>query len=454
VICDDDECDIRGDGSRATIDAQDDGVSRGPLGNAPSRMTAPAGVAEARSAQWADPDVAAIDALIADSRTVGWRPALDALASQYPFFAKRMRDIGLGNWHVLLLRPRESAVLDVGCGFGSLVLGLSEYYSRAVGLDALSSRVRYGNLRARQDGRANALFVEGTGLSLPFASGDFRLVTMNGVLEWAGLHGAGRPEDLQCAMLQQVRRVLTHDGVFAMAIENRFAMETLAGMPDTHTGLRMVPALPRRVAQMIVQARSQQDFRTYLYHARGYVDLVRHSGFAQATVLDLVSSYNDYDFVVRLGDTPSYDLLWRRGAVRTFYQRAGSVRRAVARAWPGALGAFGYAYLVIAGNDTTTILDEAHPFWTTAARNGIGPGRTRFACKGTSVGTMVVATHDGTRVESLIEIGVNNRESDALAANLSSHITSSLGLDPQMPRRAAWQMGDVDIRAYGPASAS
>jgi SAM-dependent methyltransferase len=244
-------------------------------------MTVPVtGVAEARSAQWADPDVSVIESLIADSQTIGWRAALDALAARYPFFAKRMRDLGLGNWHVLLLRPRASDVLDVGCGFGSLVLGLSQYYHRAVGLDALSTRVRYGNLRARQDGRANASFVEGTGLTLPFATGDFGLVTMNGVLEWAGLHGAGRPDDLQRSMLEQVRRVLAPDGVFAMAIENRFAMETLAGMPDTHTGLRLVPALPRRVAQMIVQARSQQDFRTYLYNAPGYMDLVRRAGFA------------------------------------------------------------------------------------------------------------------------------------------------------------------------------
>ncbi len=414
-------------------------------------MTAPAtGVAEARSAQWADPDATVIENLISDSQTAGWRPALDAIAGRYPFFAKRMRDLGLGNWHVLLLRPRETDALDVGCGFGSLVLGLSHYYRRAVGLDALSTRVRYGNLRARQDGRTNASFVEGTGLTLPFSAGDFGLVTMNGVLEWAGLHGAGRPDDLQRLMLEQVRRVLVPDGVFAMAIENRFAMETLAGMPDTHTGLRLVPALPRRVAQMVVQARSQQDFRTYLYNARGYMGLVRRSGFVRSAVLDLVSSYNDYDWVLRLGDTPSYDFLWRRGAVRTFYKRAGSARQAVAKAWPGALGAFGYAYLVLGGADVTTVLDEAHPIWAAAARHGIGPGRTRFACKGMAVGTMLVVTHDGTRLESLLEIGVQSASADGAAPSLSTHVMTSLGLDPKIPTRAAWQMEGTDVRAYGP----
>jgi ubiquinone/menaquinone biosynthesis C-methylase UbiE len=416
-------------------------------------MTASAtGVAKPRSAQWADPDVSVIDNLIADSLTAGWRPALDAIADRYPFFAKRMRDLGLGNWHVLLLRPRGTDALDVGCGFGSLVLGLSQYYRRAVGLDALSTRVRYGDLRARQDGRTNASFVEGTGLTLPFAASDFGLVTMNGVLEWAGLHGAGRPEELQVSMLEQVRRVLAPDGVFAMAIENRFAMETLAGMPDTHTGLRLVPALPRRVAQMVVRARTRQDFRTYLYNARGYMDLIRRSGFARSAVLDLVSSYNDYDFVLRLGDTPSYDFLWRRGAVRTFYQRAGSARRAVAKVWPGALGAFGYAYLVLGGADVTTVLDEAHPIWAAAAGHGIGPGRSRFACKGVAVGTMLVATHDGTRLESLLEIGVENASGYGPTPSLSNHVMTSLGLDPTIPLRAAWETDGTNVRAYGPVA--
>jgi ubiquinone/menaquinone biosynthesis C-methylase UbiE len=416
-------------------------------------MTASAtGVAAPRSAQWADPDVTVIEHLIAHSQTAGWRPALDAIAGRYPFFAKRMRDLGLGNWHVLLLRPRGTDALDVGCGFGSLVLGLSQYYRRAVGLDALSTRVRYGNLRAQQDGRTNASFVEGTGLTLPFTPGDFGLVTMNGVLEWAGLHGAGRPEDLQRSMLEQVRRVLAPDGVFAMAIENRFAMETLAGMPDTHTGLRLVPALPRRVAQMVVQARSQQDFRTYLYNARGYMGLVQRSGFARAAVLDLVSSYNDYDFVLRLGDTPSYDFLWRRGAVRTFYKRAGSARRAVAKAWPSALGSFGYAYLVLGGADVTTVLDETHPIWAAAARHGIGPGRARFACKGIAVGSMLVATHDGTRLESLLEIGVQNASGDGLTPSLSNHVMTALGLDPGIPVRAAWEIDGTNVRAYGPVA--
>jgi ubiquinone/menaquinone biosynthesis C-methylase UbiE len=406
-------------------------------------------VAPPRSRQWADPDVDAIETLIAESETHGWRDALGSRAVDYPFFARRMRDLALGNWHLLFSRSRESAALDIGCGFGSLVLGLSEYYRRVVGLDALTTRIRYARLRAGQDGRSNAAFVEGTGFHLPFARDEFQLVTMNGVLEWAGLHEEGAPADLQRALLAEARRVVAPTGVLAVAIENRFAMETLAGMRDTHTGLRLVPALPRGVANVVTRTMKRQDYRTYLYNAPGYVRLMRAGGFAEARVLDLVSSYNDYDFVIRLGDTASYRLLWHRGAVRTFFARAGAARRALAVVRPSALGAFGYAYLVVGGADARTLLDDTHPFWATAARQGVRPGRARFACKGAPVGSMAIVTHDERRVETVLQLSVDGSDAGHLTESLSDHVVGALGLDRDARPVAAWRAGDVSVRAYG-----
>jgi SAM-dependent methyltransferase len=411
-------------------------------------------VAPPRSQQWADPDVQAIETLIADSETRGWRDALGSRAGAYPFFARRMRDLALGNWHLLFARSRDSAALDIGCGFGSLVLGLSEYYRRVVGLDALTTRIRYARLRAGQDGRANAAFVEGTGFHLPFARDEFQLVTMNGVLEWAGLHEQGEPADLQRGLLAEARRVVAPTGVLAVAIENRFAMETLAGMRDTHTGLRLVPALPRGVANAVTRTMKRHDYRTYLYDAPGYVRLVRAGGFAEARVLDLISSYNDYDFVLQLGDTASYRLLWRRRAVRTFFSRAGAARRALALLRPSALGAFGYAYLVVGGADARTVLDDTHPFWAIAARHGVRPGHARFACKGTAVGSMAIVTHDERQIETVLELCVNGSATGDLTASLSDHIIGALGLDNAVQPVAAWHAGDIGVRAYRMAAAS
>jgi hypothetical protein len=65
---------------------------------------------------------------------------------------------------------------------------------------------------------------------------------------------------------------------------------------------------------------------------------------------------------------------------------------------------------------------------------------------------MLVATHDGNRLESLLEIGTPDSSGDGSTPSLSNHVMSSLGLDPKIPVRAAWKMGDTEIRAFGPVA--
>lgn len=74
---------------------------------------------------WADIPEVELDALISESQRYGWREALNQVKKSAPFFVKRMRNIGLGNWHLLLARQRTGKVLDIGCGFGSLIMGLA-----------------------------------------------------------------------------------------------------------------------------------------------------------------------------------------------------------------------------------------------------------------------------------------------------------------------------------------
>jgi hypothetical protein len=189
-----------------------------------------------------------------------------------------------------------------------------------------------------------------------------------------------------------------------VAIENRFALETLLGEPDTHTQLPLAPALPRVAADVLSRAVRHEPYRTYLYSARGYHHLLGEAGFRSHKVYDLVSSYNDYDFVVDPHDGRAYRLLWRRGLVKTFFERAGRVRRALANRWPSTLGNVAYAFLLVGGDHVTTLLDEEHELWRRTARLGLHPGRGRFACQGTSVGSLAIVTHDGNRPTGIVEL--------------------------------------------------
>src|SRR3990170_8576007 len=131
----------------------------------------------AKRDEWADPDPAVVEALIAESARIGWRDALTRMEPAFPFFALRVRNDGLANWHLLVLRPRTDAALDIGCGFGSLTLGLSSYFANVTGIDALRSRVTYARLRAIQD-RRDARFLVGSALDLPARPGSASLVTV------------------------------------------------------------------------------------------------------------------------------------------------------------------------------------------------------------------------------------------------------------------------------------
>jgi hypothetical protein len=231
-------------------------------------------------------------------------------------------------------------------------------------------------------------------------------VTLNGVLEWAALFRPGEPAVLQRQLLEEARRVLTDSGAVAVAIENRFALATLTGLADTHTGVHAVPALPRWLADRVMRRTRGRPYRTYLYSRRGYHRLLRSAGFPDTRVLDLVSSYNDYDFIVDPTDGASYRFLWTQGLVRSFYSPAAWISRQLVRIGPRLLGEVSYAYIAIGARDAATVLDAEHPFWSEAGRHNIAAGAHRFACRGAEPNQLGVVIHDGRRVSALVEFGL------------------------------------------------
>jgi ubiquinone/menaquinone biosynthesis C-methylase UbiE len=395
---------------------------------------------------WADIPAEQVEELIETSRRAGWRAALRDTTRTAPFFASRLNNTGLGNWHLLLLRDPCARALDIGCGFGSLPLGLAEHFTCAIGAEMLPERLRYASLRAEQEPWPNARFVRSSGLQLPFAPHSFDLVTMNGVLEWAGLYSAGAPRRLQQRMLEEARRVATPDGFVAVAIENRFALESLLSLPDTHTSLHFVTAMPRVMADVVSRLRTSEPYRVYLYGRSGYRALLSDAGFRDVAILDLVSSYNDYDVVVRTDDALSYRFLWEHGLVRSFFGAAGRVRKVLARTRPGVLGRLSYAYLVVGGASVTTALDPAHAFWRAAREWGVEPGLARFACRGTRTGTMVIVTHDGQRARGIIEIGRRLGPPTPCPALLPDAVAAQL--TPKMRAAGAGTFNGIEARAY------
>lgn len=106
------------------------------------------------------------------------------------------------------LRPGMQ-VLDVGCGPGSITLGLAELVApgRVVGIDLQPSQIEQARGLARMRGVTNVCFELADVYHLPFADGVFDAAFAHGVL----MH-LGEP----VRALQELRRVLRAGGVLGL----------------------------------------------------------------------------------------------------------------------------------------------------------------------------------------------------------------------------------------------
>lgn len=355
----------------------------------------------AQSSTWADPDLEIVLELEDRSKAVGWRAALAEIEAVAPFFAHRMRNLSLGNWQLLIEGPKDQ-LLDIGCGFGSLALGSGAFAKTAVGLDALQERVQYGHLRATQDHADNVRFSVGSGLELPFSSKKFDIVTFNGVLEWAGLFATGEPIQLQQAMLREATRVLRSTGTVAVAIENTLAAETLLGLRDTHTGTHWMTSLPHPLSGFLLRLRLGKDPRVRLHSRRGYTRLIRRAGIPYVRALNLIPSYNNYQYVLLAEDITSHRFVHENLNVMEFYQPARRARRWAAVTAPAILPTLAYAYLMLAGNDEQRVLlDPDAPIWVDLEVDHQLP---RFAVQMEVPGSIGVLVHDGNRPTHFLKL--------------------------------------------------
>jgi len=104
------------------------------------------------------------------------------------------------------LRP-DDAVLDVGCGPGTITVGLARRAGRVVGVDMSAEMVGESSDLAAREGVANVSFEAGSAYELPFDGGGFDVVYAHQVLQ----HLAD-----PVAALREFRRVLRPGGLVAV----------------------------------------------------------------------------------------------------------------------------------------------------------------------------------------------------------------------------------------------
>lgn len=177
----------------------------------------------------------------------------------------------------LLLAGQGTVALDVGCGFGTFATATARSAGHVFATDRSPVRVALTAARARAEGLDNLTAFETDGVGLPLGDDVCDLVTIIGVLEWAGV-GSGDADGAQRRMLAEVWRVLKPGGALLLGIENRYAAHYFAGAREDHTDLRFSSLLPRRLADLQSRRAKGAPFETPTHSRKALKRLLRDAG--------------------------------------------------------------------------------------------------------------------------------------------------------------------------------
>ena len=231
------------------------------------------------------------------SRAVGSFFRLQQKGWRADFLYRYIFDPCRASWIYLGGLQRRRRVLDLGCGWGTLLTTLARVFDEAVGMDMTGERLEFTAQRARHEGISNLTLIKGGAtLPLPFADGSFDLVALNGVLEWVPEGTAGDPRQVQRRFLAEVQRILAPGGEVYIGIENRLAYSYFLGMPEDHTALRFGALLPRPLANLYSLLKRRKSYRTYTYSRAGYRALLSEAGLPAVRISAV---YPDYRFPSR-----------------------------------------------------------------------------------------------------------------------------------------------------------
>ena len=193
------------------------------------------------------------------------------------------------------------------------------------GIDLTLERVQFLRLRSQLLGLENVCAVHGgDGAHLPFASGVFDLVILNGVLEWVAHRKAnGKPYDVQLRFLREASRVLSANGHIYVGIENRYGKDYFLGKLEEHARLPWVSLLPRGIADLYARAKTGHSYRTWTYSMPALSSLLGKADFKHRTLLLPIPDYREYFRMVDADSKSSIDAFLEESGKKRLFRALG-----------------------------------------------------------------------------------------------------------------------------------
>ena len=204
-------------------------------------------------------------------------------------------------WKLMLAFPDHARALDLGAGSGVVSVALSPHCESVVACDLTLERLGFLKRWAEHENLSNISYACcGDTTRLPFATDEFDVIVLNGVLEWIPSGRSGNPRKCQQEFLDEIRRALKPSGQVYIGIENRIGYPYFFGKREDHTGIRFLSLLPRFVARAIHRWKRGSDFRVYTYTGRGLERLLNSAGFDDVTLYSPFPDYRDFEELIPL----------------------------------------------------------------------------------------------------------------------------------------------------------
>ena len=132
----------------------------------------------------------------------------------------------------------EDTILDIGCGSGSWTVPLSKLCKEVYALDSVLNKLRFLDIRDKNDGLDNIITIHANTTHMPFREPCFDYVLMRDVP--GDREENTDPQDLQKKRLKTIAGLLKEGGQVVAAIENRHAFNGklyLAGFLASKLGI-------------------------------------------------------------------------------------------------------------------------------------------------------------------------------------------------------------------------
>ena len=208
-------------------------------------------------------------------------------------------DENRSGWKYLIDLPKESRILDIGSGWGTLAFPLAKHFKEVVSVEPVFERAKFQMIRKKKEGVNNLNVACMSSTELCFPDGYFDLVILNGVLEWMPLsYPAMDPRKAQIKALKSIGKILRKEGQLYVGIENRCSFHYFLGYKEEHSGLRFGSLLPRGIANIYSRIVKRKNYNTYTYSYKGYKNLLKESGFTDTQIYLPLPNYRNYSFII------------------------------------------------------------------------------------------------------------------------------------------------------------